>query len=149
MHLLLLHVGDLVFWLLIFHHIVCCRALFSNSASYSDAFCAKVYLEHFLCDWDSLDKDMIQVAVYLRENMNDVYRDKEPCVQPFRAFAYPLPHELFKELTIKIVNQERDRIPSKSLFKLRCATDTMLCQHPFQSSFGHAYHFFHTLTLDS
>jgi len=94
------------------------KAIQLSGESYSDAFCAKVYLEHFLCEWDTLDHDMGNVAEHLRNNLQVSQRAQEPCVQPFRAFAYPLPHDLFRDITIKIVDQERNRIPAKSLFQL-------------------------------
>ena len=78
------------------------EALQLSGQGYADAFCAKVYLEHFLCAWDSLDADMVQVANYLQDNLAPQYATAEPCVQPFRAFAYPLPPTLFMNVTIKV-----------------------------------------------
>ena len=90
---------------------MCPRTLIYVSA-YSNfhASCAKVYLEHFLCGWDTLEADMRQVAVNIEHNLHPQFLDNEPCVQPFRAFAYPLPPALFVNLTIKVVEQERKRI---------------------------------------
>ena len=97
------------------------KALKFSGQGYSDAFCAKVYLEHFLCAWDTLDQDMAQVAVNLQQNLAPQYAAAEPCVQPFRAFAYALPPTLFMNVTIKVVEQERARVPDggkKSVLKL-------------------------------
>jgi protein O-GlcNAc transferase len=85
---------------------------FSGQQGYADAFCAKVYLEHFLCGWDTLDTDMKEVAVHLENNLLPQFAAAEPCVQPFRAFAYPLPPTLFVNVTIKVVEQERVRVPT-------------------------------------
>jgi len=84
----------------------------SGQQGYADAFCAKVYLEHFLCAWDTLDADMLQVSSSLEQNLLPQHAAAEPCVQPFRAFAYPLPPGLFHNVTIKIVEQERVRLPT-------------------------------------
>ena len=83
----------------------------SGQQGYVDAFCAKVYLEHFLCAWDTLDTDMHIVAANLRRNLEPQHAAAEPCVQPFRAFAYPLPPDLFMAVTGKVVAQERARLP--------------------------------------
>ena len=90
------------------------KALTYSGQGYADAFCAKVYLEHFLCAWDTLDADMQQVAVNLEVNLTPEQASAEPCVQPFRAFAYPLPSMLFKNVTVKVVQQERLRLPTKA-----------------------------------
>eukprot|EP00960_Hanusia_phi_P012341 360234-Hanusia_phi.AAC.1 len=92
-------------------------ALKHGSSSFADAFCAKVYLEHFLCGWDTLSTDMRQVSKYLEENLHPSQASNEPCVQPFRAFAYPLSSSLFKNVTKKVIEQERARVPPKSIFK--------------------------------
>ena len=87
------------------------RALdYSGQQGYADAFCAKVYLEHFLCAWDTLDDDMSKVAQHLEQNLLPQNAAAEPCVQPFRAFAYPMPPILFHNVTIKVVQQERERL---------------------------------------
>ncbi|EKX33775.1 hypothetical protein GUITHDRAFT_81153 [Guillardia theta CCMP2712] len=92
-------------------------ALKHGSSSFADAFCAKVYLEHFLCGWNTLSTDMRQVSKYLEENLHPSQASNEPCVQPFRAFAYPLSPILFMNVTKKVVDQERVRVPAKSMFK--------------------------------
>ncbi|KAJ1486652.1 glycosyl transferase family 41-domain-containing protein, partial [Baffinella frigidus] len=91
------------------------EALKQSGQGYAEAFCAQVYLKHFLCDWNKLDADMEAVSGHLAANLAPHLISTEPCVQPFRAFAYPLDPILF----LNIVAQERLRVPAESIFRLR------------------------------
>ena len=89
------------------------RAIGGAGLGYSEAVCARVYLQHFLCEWEGLEGGMPAVERALERNLAPSERSVEPCVQPFRAFAYPLPPNLFTNVTIKVVDMERDRLPAR------------------------------------